>query len=76
MAITKNVSYYFFQCFNKYFIHHPLSAVTSFKFLALILFRDMAFTKFYPFVFQRAVILQGEIIQKKTGSANFSMKNP
>ena len=39
-AITQKVSYDFFlQFFIKYFIHHPLSADTSFKFLlALILF--------------------------------------
>ena len=37
-AITQTISYDFFlQFFIKYSIHHPLSADTKFKFLALIL---------------------------------------
>ena len=55
----------FFQYFIKYSIHHPLSADTSFKFLAVILFEIRHFLKFHPFVCQRAVILQGGIIQRK-----------
>ena len=35
---SKKISYDFFQFFIKHSIHHPLSADTSFKFLALILF--------------------------------------
>ena len=35
----KKISYdFFFNFFIKYSIHHPLSADTSFKFLAIILF--------------------------------------
>ena len=37
-AITQKISYEFFQFFVKYSIYHPLSADTSFKFLAIILF--------------------------------------
>ena len=37
-AITQKISYKFIQFFIKYSIHHPLSADTSFKFLAIILF--------------------------------------
>ena len=38
----------------------------------------MAFTKFHPFVCQRVVILQGEIIQgkPKLHVSYFSMRNP
>ena len=45
---------------TKYFSHYPLSADTSFKFLSLILFEIMAFTKFQFDFFK------GEIIQKNT----------
>ena len=40
-------------------------------------FQDMAFTKFHPFVCQRAVIFQGEIIQgkPKIRVGYFSMRN-
>ena len=36
----------------------------------------MAFTKFHFDFFQRAVILQGEIIKKKIRVCYFSMRNP
>ena len=68
----------FFKCFIKYFIHHSLSADTSLKFLAIILLEIRRFTKFHPFVCQRAVILQGEIIQRKPKIcvSYLSMRNP
>ena len=53
-----------FQNFTKYFTHHPLSADTSFKFLSLILFEIWHVQNFIS-IFQRAIILQGEIIPKK-----------
>ena len=55
----------FSQNFTKYFSHHPLSADTSFKFLSLILFEIWHLQNFI-WIFQRAVILQGEIIKKNT----------
>ena len=63
-AITQKISYDFFQFFVKYSIHHPLSANKSFKSLALILF-EIRHLQNFIFFFQRAVISQGEIIQKK-----------
>ena len=47
-AITKKISYDFFQFFIKYSIHHLLSADTSFKFLALILFEIRHLQNFIP----------------------------
>ena len=38
----------FFQFFIKYSIHHPLSADTSFKFLAIILFEIRHLQNFIP----------------------------
>ena len=67
----------FFQFFFKYSIYHPLSADISFKVSSYNTFRDTAFTKFHPLVCQRAVILQGEIIQGKPEICvgYFSMRN-
>ena len=51
----------------------PVGQVSSYN-----TFRDTAFTKFHPFVCQRAVIKQGEIIQGKPKICvgYFSMRNP
>ena len=48
-AITQKISYDFFSpFFIKYSIHHPLSADTSFKFLAIILFEIRHLQNFIP----------------------------
>ena len=47
-AITQNYHMNFFQFFIRYSIHHPLSADTSFKFLALILFKIPHLQNFNP----------------------------
>ena len=48
-AITRKISNDFFlQFFIKYSIHHPLSADTSFKFLAIILFKIWHLQNFIP----------------------------
>ena len=47
-AITQKISYDFFQFFVKYSIHHPLSADTSFKFLAIILYEIRHLQKYSP----------------------------
>ena len=47
-----------------FFTNHPLSADTSFKFLALKLLEILHLQNFISIFFQRAVIFQGEIIQK------------
>ena len=54
----------FFKIFTKYSTHHSLSANTGFKSLAFILF-EILHLQNCAVKFQRAVILQGEIIQKK-----------
>ena len=51
-----------FQFFTKYSVHHPPLAGTSFKFKALTLF-EIRHLQNLSLVFERAVILQGEIIQ-------------
>ena len=46
---NSKISYDFFlQFFVKYSIHHPLSADTSFKFLAIILFEIWHLQNFIP----------------------------
>ena len=62
----------FFQFFIKYSIHHPLSADTSFKFLAIILFEIWNSQNFIP------LFVKGEIIQGKPEicAGYFSMRNP
>ena len=45
---SKNVICFFFQFFIKYFIHHPLSADKSFKFLAIKLFETRHLQNFIP----------------------------
>ena len=45
---TKLQSQNIFHFFVKYFIHHPLSANTSFKFLAKILFEIRHLQNFIP----------------------------
>ena len=77
-AITKKYQMIFFQFFIKYSIHHSLSADTSFKFLALILFEKHHLQNFIPLYVKRAVILQGEIIhgKPKLRVSNFSTRNP
>ena len=61
-------------------IYHPPSAATSFKFLALRLFKIpwIRYLQNQPSVCQRAIILQGEIIQgkPKIRFSYFSMRNP
>ena len=47
-TITKKYVIFFLQFFFKYFIHHPLSADTNFKFLALILFEILHLQNFIP----------------------------
>ena len=47
-AITQKISYAFFLFFVKYFIYHPLSADTNFKFLAIILFEIRHLQNFIP----------------------------
>ena len=47
-AITKKYQMNFVQFFIEYFSHHPLSADTSFKFLALILFEIRHLQNFIP----------------------------
>ena len=42
---------FFFQIFIKYSTHHPLSADTSFKFLAIILFEIRHLQNFIPLFF-------------------------
>ena len=70
----------FFQFFITYSIYHPPSADTSFKFLALRLFKIpwIQYLQNKPSVCQRAAILQGEIIQgkPKIRFSYFSMRNP
>ena len=52
-AITQKISYDFFFHFPiKYSIHHPLSADTSFKFLAIILFEIRHLQNFIPLFFK------------------------
>ena len=52
-AITKKISYDFCsQYFIKYSIHHPLSADTCFKFLALIFFEILHLQNFIPLFFK------------------------
>ena len=46
----------FFQFFVKYSIHHPLSADTSFKFLAKILFEIQHLQNFIPLFVKGALI--------------------
>ena len=65
-AITKQYMN-IFKFFTKYSIHHLLSADTIFKFLLLILFEILDL--------QKALILHGEIIQKKKYLL-FSMRHP
>ena len=74
-AKTQKVSY-FFQYFIIFSIYHPLSTDTSLKFLALILFEMRHLQNFIPC--QRAVILQGKIIQgkPKLRGSYFSIRNP
>ena len=45
---SKNIIRIFFQFFVKYSIYHPLSADTSFKFLAIILFETRHLQNFIP----------------------------
>ena len=45
---SKNIMIFFLQFFIKYSIHHPLSADTSFKFLAIILFQILHLQNFIP----------------------------
>ena len=47
-AITQKYHMIFFQFFVKCSIHHPLSADTSFKFLAIILFEIRQLQNFIP----------------------------
>ena len=47
-AITQKISDAFIQFFILYSIHHPLSADTSFKFLAKILFEIRHLQNFIP----------------------------
>ena len=54
----------FFQMSIKYSIHHPLSADKVSRFLALILF-EIWHLQNLSLIFQRAVILQAEIISEK-----------
>ena len=54
----------FLKIFTKYSTHHSLSANTGFKSLAFILF-EILHLQNYAVKFQRAIILQGEIIPKK-----------
>ena len=52
-AMTQKLSYeLFFIFFIKYSIHHPLSADTSFKFLALLLFEIRHLQNFIPLFFK------------------------
>ena len=46
--LLKKYHMIFFQFFFKYFIYHPLSADTSFKFLAIILFEIRHLQNFIP----------------------------
>ena len=74
-AKTQKVSF-FFPIFHNFSIYHPLSTDTSLKFLALILFEMRHLQNFVPC--QRAVILQGKIIQgkPKLRGSYFSIRNP
>ena len=45
---SKNIIRFFFQFFVKYSIYHPLSADTSFKFLAILLFEIRHLQNFTP----------------------------
>ena len=74
-ATTQNISF-FFQFFTKYSIQHPLSADTSFKFLALILFRGTAFTKFIPSFSKGPNFTRGDNSEKIICVCYFSMRNP
>ena len=67
----------FLKNFTKYSTHHSLSANTGFKSLAFILF-EILHLQNCAVKFQRAVILQGEIIpkKKKIRVCYFSMRNP
>ena len=47
-AINQKYHMNYFQFFIKYSFHHPLSADTSFKFLALILFEIRHLINFIP----------------------------
>ena len=54
-----------FSSFIKYSIHHPLSADTSFKFLAILLLEIRHLQKLHPFFLKGPLFLKGEIIQGK-----------
>ena len=59
-AITQKLSYdFFFQFFIRYSIHHPLSADTSFKFLALILFKIWHLQNFNPLFVKGPLFYKG-----------------
>ena len=56
----------FVQFFTKYSIHHPLSADTSFKFLALILFEILHLQNFIPCFSKGRNFTRGDHSEKNT----------
>ena len=57
---SKNITWFFLQFFIKYFIHHPLSADTCFKFLAIILFEIRHLQKSSPCLSKSRNLTRGD----------------
>ena len=74
---SKNVMIFFFIFFMKYSIYHPLSADTSFKFLAIILFEIRHLQNFFPLFVKGLNLIRGDNSGKtKNMCLLFSMRNP
>ena len=74
---SKNIYDFFFQFFDKYSIYHPLSADTSFKFLAIILFEIRIDKISYPCLSKGRNLTRGDnSVKPEICVGYFSMRNP